>query len=50
MFETLSILLLVLWFLGVASSVVVGGTIHLLLAAVVIMTVVRLWTDSRPLR
>lgn len=50
MFETLSILLLVLWFLGVASSVVVGGMIHLLLAAVVVMTVVRLGSDRRPLR
>jgi hypothetical protein len=49
MLETLSILLLVLWFLGVVSSVVVGGMIHLLLTAVVVMTMVRLGTDSRPL-
>ena len=50
MYEPLAISLLVLWFLGVACSVLAGGMIHLLLLAVVLMTAVRLWTDTNPLR
>lgn len=41
MLETIAIVLIVLWVLGLATSVTMGGFIHLLLVLAVIVVVVR---------
>jgi hypothetical protein len=41
MFETIAILLIVLWLLGLVSSYTLGGFIHLLLVIAVIMILLR---------
>ncbi len=47
MLETLIIVLLVLWVLGLVSSYTLGGALHLLLVAALIVLVVRLATGRR---
>lgn len=42
MLWTLSIILIILWLLGLVSSYTLGGFIHILLVAAVIMVLVRL--------
>ncbi|MCA6218457.1 lmo0937 family membrane protein [Ideonella sp. B7] len=42
MLETLAIILLVLWLLGLVSSYTLGGFIHLLLLLAVVLVLVRL--------
>jgi hypothetical protein len=42
MLWTIAILLLVLWALGLVSSYTVGGFIHILLVAAIVLVVVRL--------
>lgn len=42
MLWTIAVLLLVLWALGLVSSVTMGGFIHLLLVAAVVIVLVRL--------
>ena len=42
MLETIAIILLVLWLLGLVSSYTLGGFIHLLLLLAIILIVVRL--------
>jgi hypothetical protein len=42
MLWTIAILLLVLWALGLVSSYTVGGFIHILLVAAVVLVLVRL--------
>jgi hypothetical protein len=41
MFQTILILLIVLWLLGLVSSYTLGGFIHLLLVVAVIMILLR---------
>ena len=41
MLETLTIILLVLWLLGLVSSHTMGGFIHILLVIAVVMVLVR---------
>ncbi|MES2676492.1 MAG: lmo0937 family membrane protein [Pseudomonadota bacterium] len=41
MLETIAIILLILWALGLVSSFTVGGFIHILLVVAVIMILVR---------
>ena len=41
MLETLTIILLVLWLLGLVSSHTMGGFIHILLVVAVVMVLVR---------
>jgi len=48
MIWTLSIILLVLWALGLVSSHTMGGYLHLLLVVAVIMVLVRLIQGRRP--
>ncbi|MDD4902861.1 MAG: lmo0937 family membrane protein [Patescibacteria group bacterium] len=43
MLETISIILLVLWLLGLVSSYTFGGFIHLLLLLAIVLIVVRLF-------
>lgn len=42
MFETIAIVLIVLWLLGLVSSYTMGGFIHILLVIAVIMVLVRI--------
>lgn len=42
MLETIAIVLLILWVLGLVSSYTMGGFIHILLVAVVVVVLVRL--------
>jgi len=47
MLETIAIILLVLWFLGLVSSYTIGGFIHILLVFAVIMILVRVIQGRR---
>ncbi|HTE43546.1 MAG TPA: lmo0937 family membrane protein [Steroidobacteraceae bacterium] len=42
MLQTIAIILLVLWLLGMVSSYTIGGFIHILLVAAIVMILVRL--------
>jgi len=48
MLWTIAVILLVLWALGLVSSVTLGGFIHLLLVAAVIVVLVRLIQGRAP--
>jgi hypothetical protein len=48
MLWTIAVILLVLWALGLVSSVTMGGFIHLLLVAAVIVILVRLIQGRAP--
>ena len=41
MLETIAVILLILWLLGMVSSYTVGGFIHILLVVAVVMILVR---------
>jgi hypothetical protein len=47
MLETLIVVLVVLWLLGMVSSYTIGGLIHLLLVLAVIVLIVRLLQGRR---
>lgn len=47
MLETLVVLLIILWLLGVASSYTLGGFIHILLVIAVIVIVLRVIQGRR---
>ena len=47
MLETIAIILLVLWVLGLVSSYTVGGFIHILLVAAIIIFLVRIVQGRR---
>jgi hypothetical protein len=47
MLETLIVVLVVLWLLGMVSSYTIGGLIHLLLVLAVIVLVIRLLQGRR---
>lgn len=49
MLETIAIILIVLWLLGMVSSYTIGGFIHVLLVAAIIIFLVRLIQGRRPL-
>jgi hypothetical protein len=49
MLETIAIILIVLWLLGLVSSYTVGGFIHVLLVIAIVLILVRLITGRRPL-
>lgn len=49
MLETIAILLIVGWVLGLVSSYTLGGFIHLLLVIAVIIIVLRVIKGRRPL-
>jgi hypothetical protein len=48
MLETLAIILLILWLLGMVSSYTLGGFIHLLLVIAVIVMLVRIIRGRSP--
>jgi hypothetical protein len=47
MLETIALILIVLWLLGMVSSYTIGGFIHILLVVAVIMLLVRLIQGKR---
>ncbi len=42
MLETIAVILLILWVLGLVSSYTIGGLIHVLLVAAVVVILVRI--------
>ncbi len=49
MLYTIAMILIVLWFLGLVSSVTIGGFIHLLLVIAVIIVLLRVISGRKPL-
>ena len=48
MLWTIAIILLVLWALGLISSVTMGGFVHILLVAAIVIVLVRVIQGRRP--
>ena len=49
MLETLAIVLIILWILGLVSSYTLGGFIHILLVIAVVVVILRIIQGRRPL-
>jgi Family of unknown function (DUF5670) len=49
MLETIAIVLVILWLLGMVSSYTLGGFIHILLVIAVIVIIVRIIRGRNPL-
>ncbi|HEX7645714.1 MAG TPA: lmo0937 family membrane protein [Burkholderiaceae bacterium] len=49
MLETIAILLIILWLLGLVSSYTLGGFIHILLVIAVIVIIIRVIQGRPPL-
>ncbi len=49
MLETIAVVLVILWILGLVSSYTLGGFIHILLVIAVIVVVLRVIQGRRPL-
>jgi hypothetical protein len=49
MLETIAVILVVLWLLGMVSSYTLGGYIHILLVVAIIMVLLRLISGRKPL-
>lgn len=49
MLETLAVILVILWLLGLVSSYTLGGYIHILLVVAIIMVLLRLISGRKPL-
>lgn len=47
MLETIAVLLLILWLLGMVSSYTIGGFIHILLVVAIIMFLIRVISGRR---
>lgn len=47
MLETIAIILLVLWLLGLVSSYTIGGFIHILLIAAIVIVLIRVIQGRR---
>jgi hypothetical protein len=50
MLYTIAVVLLVLWLLGLVTSYTIGGFIHLLLLAAIVMVLIRLIRGENPIR
>jgi len=48
MLETIAIVLIILWLLGLVSSYTLGGFIHILLVVAIVMIVLRLIGNKKP--
>lgn len=48
MLETIAVILIVLWLLGMVSAYTVGGFIHILLVAAIIIVLLRVIKGRRP--
>jgi hypothetical protein len=49
MLETIAVILIIFWLLGLVSSYTMGGFIHLLLVVAVVVILVRVVQSRRPL-
>ena len=49
MFETIAVLLLILWLLGMVSAHTVGGFIHILLVLAIVVVLVRIIRGRNPI-
>ena len=49
MLETIAVILLVMWLLGMVTSYTVGGFVHVLLVIAIIMILVRVIQGRRPI-
>jgi hypothetical protein len=49
MLETIAVILIIFWLLGLVSSYTIGGFIHILLVIAVVVILVRLVQGRRPL-
>jgi hypothetical protein len=49
MLETIAVILLVLWLLGMVSSYTVGGFIHILLVIAIAVILIRIIQGRRPI-
>lgn len=49
MLMTIAALLLILWLLGLVSSYTIGGLIHLLLVAAIVVVLVRIIQGRKPI-
>lgn len=49
MLQTIAVILLILWLLGVVSSYTIGGFIHILLVLAIVVILIRVIQGRRPL-
>jgi hypothetical protein len=49
MLETIAVILIVLWLLGMVSSYTIGGFIHILLVVAVVVVLLRVIQGRKPL-
>jgi len=49
MLETIAIVLIVLWLLGLVSSYTMGGFVHILLVLAIVVILIRVLQGRRPL-
>ena len=49
MLETIAVILIILWLLGLVSSYTMGGLVHILLVIAVVVILVRVLQGRRPL-
>ena len=49
MLETIAVILVILWLLGLVSSYTMGGFIHILLVIAIVVIVIRVVQGRRPL-
>ena len=49
MLETIAVILVVLWLLGLVSSYTMGGFIHILLVIAIVVILIRVLGGRRPL-
>ena len=49
MLETIAVILIIFWLLGLVSSYTMGGFIHMLLVVAVVVILVRVLQGRRPL-
>jgi hypothetical protein len=49
MLETLAIILVILWILGLVSSYTMGGLIHILLVVAIVVILIRVLQGRKPL-
>lgn len=49
MLETIAIILVILWILGLVSSYTMGGLVHVLLVVAIVVVLIRVIQGRRPL-
>ena len=49
MLETIAVILIILWLLGLVSSYTMGGFVHILLVIALVVIVIRVLQGRRPL-